>query len=312
MEEEFARAEPLARECLLSREKFMPEDWQTFDSRSVLGGCLLGQKQYAAAEPLLVSGYEGMKQREAKMPLPGKTRLKEALDRLVKLYEETGRTGPAAEWRQKLPELGKAQPLQPFGIPRREAQDLPNLIDLSAFYNAGFVGNWNNDNPDNDLAELPVGVQELAGTQFDVRGLVQLGSAGSFNSRFPEQATGLPTRPKARRVHFLHGVVYATDPVNTVIGKLVFHYGDGTTQERPLVLGKDVLDWWVKPSESAAKDGLTVAWSGQNGKSRPEGLMIRLYKTTWENPTPEVELTSIDFVSAKRRSAPFLVAITVE
>jgi hypothetical protein len=55
-----------------------------------------------------------------------------------------------------------------------------------------------------------------------------------------------------------------------------------------------------------------VAWSGQNGKSRSSGLTIQLYKTTWENPTPEVEITSIDFTSAKRTSAPFLIAITVE
>jgi len=30
----------------------------------MLGGSLLGQKRYAEAEPLLLSGYEGMKQRQ--------------------------------------------------------------------------------------------------------------------------------------------------------------------------------------------------------------------------------------------------------
>jgi len=34
----------------------------------MLGGSLLGQKKYAEAEPLLLSGYEGMKQREVKIP----------------------------------------------------------------------------------------------------------------------------------------------------------------------------------------------------------------------------------------------------
>ena len=88
---EFARAEPLARECLASHEKLMPDDWRTFDIKSTLGGSLLGQKQYAAAEPLLLTGYQAMKQRETHIPLSGKPRLKEGVQRLVKLYEATGR-----------------------------------------------------------------------------------------------------------------------------------------------------------------------------------------------------------------------------
>jgi eukaryotic-like serine/threonine-protein kinase len=105
---EFAEAERLARECLAIRQKQIPDDWRTFNARSMLGGSLLGQKKYAEAEPLLVTGYEGMKQREAKIPAPGKPRLKEALQRLAQLYEETGQSEKAAEWRQKLADTEKA------------------------------------------------------------------------------------------------------------------------------------------------------------------------------------------------------------
>jgi WD40 repeat protein len=104
----FAEAESPARECLALREKMIPDDWRTFNSRSVLGGCLLGQKKYEAAEPLLLSGYEGMKQREETIPPAYRTlRLKEALTRLVQLYTETNRPDQAAAWKQKLAELGK-------------------------------------------------------------------------------------------------------------------------------------------------------------------------------------------------------------
>jgi eukaryotic-like serine/threonine-protein kinase len=41
------------------REKTEPEAWATFRTQSLLGGALLGQKKYAAAEPLLVQGYRG-------------------------------------------------------------------------------------------------------------------------------------------------------------------------------------------------------------------------------------------------------------
>lgn len=103
-----AEAEPLARECLAMREAIIPDDWRTFNARSVLGGCLLGQKKFTEAEPLLISGYEGMKRREDKIPPAGKVRPQQALQRLVQLYEETNRPDQAARWKQKLTEAEKA------------------------------------------------------------------------------------------------------------------------------------------------------------------------------------------------------------
>jgi hypothetical protein len=98
----YAEAEPEARTCLALREKLIPNDWRTFNAESMLGGSLLGQKKYAAAEPLLLSGYEGMMQRKDKIPAGGQSRPKEALERLVQLYEATGQTEKASEWKKKL------------------------------------------------------------------------------------------------------------------------------------------------------------------------------------------------------------------
>lgn len=77
--------------------------WTTFHTKSLLGGSLAGQKNYAEAEPLLLSGYEGMREREAKIPPEGKPRLTEALERIVQLYDGWGKPDKAAEWRAKLP-----------------------------------------------------------------------------------------------------------------------------------------------------------------------------------------------------------------
>ena len=107
-----AEAEALARECLAILEKKLPDDWQTFDARSALGGSLLAQKRYAEAEPLLLSGYEGLKQRREKIPAEHKPRLKQAVERLVQLYEGTGRPEQAAEWKKKLAELNEADTLK--------------------------------------------------------------------------------------------------------------------------------------------------------------------------------------------------------
>ena len=96
-------AEPIIRECLAIREQTEPDEWRTFNAKSLLGGVLLGQKKYDEAEPLLLVGYEGLKLREAKIPPPPKDRLlREAVERLVQLYEATGKPDEADKWRKTL------------------------------------------------------------------------------------------------------------------------------------------------------------------------------------------------------------------
>jgi eukaryotic-like serine/threonine-protein kinase len=97
-------AERVLRECVAVREKKELDAWTTFNARSMLGESLYGQKKCAEAEPLLVQGYEGLRQRAEKIPKEGKIRLIEALDRLVRLYEATGNKDKANEWLQKLAE----------------------------------------------------------------------------------------------------------------------------------------------------------------------------------------------------------------
>ena len=70
---------------------------------------MLGLKKYKEAEPLLLSGYEGMKQPEGKRASGARSFLKQALQSLVQLYEETNRPEQAAEWKQKLAEFNQAE-----------------------------------------------------------------------------------------------------------------------------------------------------------------------------------------------------------
>jgi eukaryotic-like serine/threonine-protein kinase len=96
---EYAAAEPLLRECLAIREKKESNVWTTFNTQSMLGGSLLSQKNYEDAEPLLLKGYEGMKDREKDIPPQGATRISEALDRLIELYTATDKPEEANKWR---------------------------------------------------------------------------------------------------------------------------------------------------------------------------------------------------------------------
>lgn len=95
-------AELKLRECLTIRQKIQPEDWSTFDTKSMLGEALLDQKKFAEAEPLLLSGYAGLKQHEDKVPPQDRHRLTSALERLVHLYEAWGKQDKADQWRKEM------------------------------------------------------------------------------------------------------------------------------------------------------------------------------------------------------------------
>jgi hypothetical protein len=98
-----AEAELKLRECLTIRRKIQPDDWTTFETESMLGEALLDQKKYAEAEPRLLSGYEGLKLREATIPPQDKSRITKVVERLVKLYEAWDKKDKAMKWRVLLP-----------------------------------------------------------------------------------------------------------------------------------------------------------------------------------------------------------------
>src|SRR5262249_46953872 len=114
---QFADAERLLREALTLREKSDPDGLPTFQVRSLLGGALLGQGRYADAEPLILSGYEGMKRGEGAIPPAARKWLADAGRRVVELYERWGRTAEAAAWRAKLglPERVPPPSVRPAG-----------------------------------------------------------------------------------------------------------------------------------------------------------------------------------------------------
>jgi serine/threonine protein kinase/tetratricopeptide (TPR) repeat protein len=97
-----AEAEAALRECLAIRSMREPNVWTTFNTRSMLGAALLGQRKHAEAEPFLLEGYEGMRRRQAEMPSGAKDRLPEAAQRLVRLYGEWGKPEQAEKWRSEV------------------------------------------------------------------------------------------------------------------------------------------------------------------------------------------------------------------
>ena len=106
-EGKLTEAESLFRECLAVREKRVPDAWYTFFTRARLGTVLLEQKNYAEAEPLLLSGYEGMLQRKDKIRTR-KQVFATIINAFTQLCEATSRPDQAMEWKKKLAALDES------------------------------------------------------------------------------------------------------------------------------------------------------------------------------------------------------------
>lgn len=106
----FGEAAELLREGVLIRNEQAPDAWITFNTQSMLGGALLGlarsledgrEKAFLLTEieHSLVSGYEGMKQRESAIPPQAANCIPDALDRLVELYTALENPDEAQKYR---------------------------------------------------------------------------------------------------------------------------------------------------------------------------------------------------------------------
>jgi tetratricopeptide (TPR) repeat protein/tRNA A-37 threonylcarbamoyl transferase component Bud32 len=99
----WSEAEELLRESLsLYNVTAWQDGWRRHHTMSLLGWALVGQGRYAESQPLIVAGYEQMKAREARIPVPERSRLREAAERIVRLYEAWNKPDQAAAWKAKL------------------------------------------------------------------------------------------------------------------------------------------------------------------------------------------------------------------
>ena len=103
---QYTEAEPLLREALANYEKATSDSWQRYRCQNLLGVSLAAQNKYAEAEPLLISGYQGLLQREATIPFEQRRTVGDAAERIAQLYEKWGKPEKAAEWRAKVRKPG--------------------------------------------------------------------------------------------------------------------------------------------------------------------------------------------------------------
>jgi hypothetical protein len=211
---------------------------------------------------------------------------------------------------------------------RQEVNETTNAvtINLKPFINATLT-----DSPasakgirDNNLASLPLGKHLFGAVPFDVQGLVQLDGTNMVmvHKRYPAGVHEVPVDRKCVRLHLFHGAnwIYRRD-FGTAVAKLVLHYADGSTREIPMLAGEHVFNWWsplfttgVDARDSRMAASTERAWTGSNPFIKqfwPDESLV-LYKSSFENPQPEISIASLDYVATGTGVAPFLVGLTVE
>ena len=99
---EFDKAESFYRELLESQTTIGPERIETQLAKLALGNNLFRQENFAAAEPLLLAGYQGL---NANRATGHERRLAAAIRRLVEFYTAWGKTDEAAKWQKELETL---------------------------------------------------------------------------------------------------------------------------------------------------------------------------------------------------------------
>ena len=199
-------------------------------------------------------------------------------------------------------------------IPPRDTNAPATLIDLTDYYNAPLNQNWHlvAGGGQSDLSELPTGRRELAGVEFDVRGLIQIGFPGANGLSYPDHIESIRIGRPCRRLHFLHAALAAASArAGDKLGSYTIQYVDGREVEIPIIAGTDVVDWWSQPDEAGMKR--VIAWEGNTPEAKKLGHTVRLFTSTWENPYPAVVIRQFDFATRDpSHGAPFLVAVTAE
>lgn len=197
-------------------------------------------------------------------------------------------------------------------------------INLKPWLNATLAATTDgaDEAKDNNLAELPKGIHTFAGIPFDVEGRAQLLGRALLESgkKFPERIRNIAIGRKCDRIHLLHGASNL-HTLHKEIAKLRLHYKNGAVAEIGIISGEHVLDWWGPIYTTDAGNGChptapetELAWVGENPwikEQQPEDS-LRLYKSTFANPHPDLEIASIDYVSTLKDAAPFLVGLTVD
>jgi beta-galactosidase len=171
------------------------------------------------------------------------------------------------------------------------------------------------------LADLPTGEQPLAGVKYDIFDFktspvptcIML-SGKALPNNPPVEVKGIPVGKKADALFFLQTGRVEKHPNKEELKKgkkfemfrYVVHYADGKEEIIPILSDSDIGDY--KTKTPAPLPGAQLAWTKPYAET---DFSAAVYSKQWDNPRPDVEISSIDMVYGPEKSGvPVLLAIT--
>ncbi|MBS1372291.1 MAG: glycoside hydrolase family 2 [Lentisphaeria bacterium] len=199
-------------------------------------------------------------------------------------------------------------------------------VNLGPYANRSFTDEADNDGKggwfdqgENDFRMMPLGTVEAAGVTFEIIDPARNGGrscivlAGTDRPKFPLAVTGIRVNRRFSRLFFLHTAAWGGE---TDAGRYRMNYADGKSVELPLAGNRNIGDWWNASPLPEALVGIH--------RRNAAGYNVGTFIAEWENPRPEVEIASIDFLSPLCRdrgridylpaktAVPCLIAVTGE
>ena len=160
---------------------------------------------------------------------------------------------------------------------------------------------------------VPRGFQTFANVPFQIGGQFCLwgeGNATTLGLNFPEQITGIKVRQKFETLYVYHGAFFKSAD-GTPVCAVVFRYEDGSSATNQMLYDDDVLDWVAKGDPVIGPSGpnSTLAWVG--GTFTTNSIHpLRFCLTAIDNPSPSLEVETLDFYSCKSYTAACIMALT--
>jgi hypothetical protein len=202
----------------------------------------------------------------------------------------------------------RTEPSKP--IEKRQLPDEKKYVDLGSFYNFS-LSEEIHGKPENTIP-IPSGINNFNGVIFDARGIIQLASKVSFEKShiiYPEKISGIGVNHFADSLCFLHSSAWESEKGTEVV-QIVVNYANKETRTISISSRVEVEDWWFHLENSIFPAKAKLAWEGSNARVKDLGFILKIYRYTWVNPLPEVEILSIDLISSMNDTGYMLYGIT--
>jgi hypothetical protein len=186
-----------------------------------------------------------------------------------------------------------------YGVAQTEAEERQATpIDISKACTMGFAdevdndatGGWTDQGRGNDLSAFPIDQKRFASIEFNVvdpstnsgRSCIML--KGPQRLSFPSKVV-VDVRITGAYIYLLHATAWT--PEVGIAGKIELDYEGGASETIPVVIGRDVADWWFpRPLENGQ-----IGWLG---KTR-EDILVGVYVSRFVNPFPKRTIERLIF-----------------